>query len=72
LMDMARAHNKLDIELYTFAINEIFPKLCARAGFGSDDKVALFNSEIHDWKIKKNLCRIYNLSVYRPLCKLRH
>jgi hypothetical protein len=71
LMDMAREYNKLDIELYDFAVKEIFPKHCARAGFSPTDKVPSFDTYQSELKIKFLLSRFYNMSVYRQICKLR-
>jgi hypothetical protein len=71
LMEMAREYNRLDIELYAFAVNEIFPKLCAKAGFNPGDKVASLDS--YTSRVRLNIClsQFYNHSVYRQLCKWR-
>ncbi len=39
LMEMARERNRLDLELYAFAVQEIFPKLCAQASLKPSEKV---------------------------------
>jgi Sulfotransferase family len=71
LMDMAREYNKLDIALYDFAVAEIFPRLCAKAGFSPTDKVPTFDTYQSELKIKFLLSRFYNMSIYRQICKLR-
>ncbi len=37
--NFAREYNKLDLELYQFAVDEIFPRLCQKAGVNPADKV---------------------------------
>jgi hypothetical protein len=71
LMEMAREHNRLDIELYAFAVNEIFPKLCEKAGLKTSDTLPSYVTELRLPNLKDRLNRFYNLSVYRQLCKLR-
>jgi hypothetical protein len=71
LMEMARERNRLDIELHEFAVNEIFPKFCAKAGFDPADKVEPLDSETRRFKPNILLSGFYNQSVYRQLCKLR-
>ena len=71
LADMARERNKLDIELYEFAVREIFPKICAKAGFNSADSVASLDTCTHRVKPNILLSGFYNQSFYRQLCKLR-
>jgi hypothetical protein len=72
LVEMTREYNKLDLELYSFAVNEIFPKLCARAGLGPGDKIASrdrYRSEVR-WKYVMG--HFYNMSFYRQICKVRN
>lgn len=70
-MELLREHNRLDMELYDYAVREIFPQLCNRAGFELDQKVAPLNTfnTSNDWK--RRFSRFYNRTVYRNLCKLR-
>ena len=71
LMEMARERNQLDIELHEFAVREIFPKICAKAGFNPGDEPASLNTQPHRVKPVILLSGFYNQSVYRQLCKLR-
>lgn len=70
-MDLLREYNRLDMELYNFAVGEIFPQLCSRAGFDPDQKVTPQNTfnEWIDWR--RRLSRFYNRIFYRNLCKVR-
>jgi hypothetical protein len=70
LVDMTREMNKLDLELYDFAVKEIFPKFCAQTGFSPTDKVASYDrysSELHPNFL---LHRLYNQTFFRQVCKL--
>jgi Sulfotransferase family len=69
MIEIAREYNNLDIELYSFAVNEVFPKLCARAGFNPTDKVASFERYTSEIKFKYTACHFYNMSFYRQICK---
>jgi len=70
IVGLVRENNKLDLELYEFAVNEIFPKLCARAGFDPAAQVASFQKYSNYKKPKFLACQIYNMLFYRQLCKL--
>ncbi len=72
LVEMTREYNKLDLELYAFAINEIFPKLCAKAGLNPTEKVASHDHYTSELKWKYLLCHLYNMSFYRQVCKVRN
>src|ERR1700690_4003804 len=72
LVAMAREYNQLDLELYSFAVNEIFPKLCAKAGFGPADKVVSHDHYTSEIKWKYLLSHFYNMSFYRQVCKARN
>ncbi len=72
LVEMTREYNQLDLELYSFAVNEIFPKLCARAGFGPADKVTSHDRYTSEVKWKCVLSNFYNMSFYRQICKVRN
>jgi hypothetical protein len=72
LMELARKYNRLDIELYEFAKNEIFPKLCAQADVNLSDPIASSGNESHQFKLRRQLSRFYNRSVYRQISKLRN
>lgn len=70
MVAMTRDYNQLDLELYDFAVKEIFPKFCARAGASPMDKVASYNkysSELHPIFL---LHRLYNQTFFRQVCKI--
>lgn len=69
LMDLARKRNRLDIELYSFAVNEIFPRLCARVGMTADTEVASHEKYSHEVRPGRLLCKLFNHLVYREACK---
>ena len=71
MLEMAKEFNRLDLELYSFAMNEVFPKLCERAGFRVTDAVAPMNTYPSNIRLKSRLGGCYNRIVYRQLCKLR-
>ncbi len=72
LIEMAREYNQLDIELYAFAVNEIFPRICANAGLNPSDQVASHDHYTSDKKWKYLLCHFFNMSFYRQVSKLRN
>ena len=72
LVEMTREYNRLDLELYAFAVNEIFPKVCAKAGLNPADKVASHDHYTSEIKWKYLLCHFYNMSFYRQVCKVRN
>jgi sulfotransferase famil protein len=71
-IELARKHNRLDIELYEFAKNEIFPKLCAKAGINPSEKPAFLGNYSSPITFNWLLSRFYNRSVYRQICKMRN
>jgi hypothetical protein len=70
LMEMAREYNKLDLELYDFAIKEVFPKLCAKAGLTPSSQASSHETYASELKLKYQLGRLYNRIVFRQLCKI--
>jgi hypothetical protein len=70
LMDMARDYNKLDIELYSFALNNVFPRICEKAGLQPDSKVASFESQESGRLLTYHLGRLHN-KLFRLVCKFR-
>jgi hypothetical protein len=72
LVEMTREYNRLDLELYSFGVNEIFPGLCARAGLDPADQVASHDHYTSEIKWKYLLCHLYNMSFYRQVCKARN
>ena len=72
LVDMAREYNRLDNELYAFAVAEIFPKFCAKTGLGTLDQVPSHERYTTDIKWKYLLSQLYNMMFYRQICKARN
>jgi uncharacterized Fe-S cluster-containing radical SAM superfamily protein len=72
MMELARKHNTLDMELYQFAVNEIFPKLCQKAGINPSDKVTSYEMFTSDLPLKYRLGRFYNKVFFRQICKVRY
>ncbi len=70
-IELARKHNELDLALYEFAVKEIFPKFCARAGFTPDSPVESFDTYTSDRHWHYRLCHLYNQFVFRQFGKLR-
>lgn len=71
LMEMVRDYNKLDLELYDFAVNKIFPKLCAKVGLSPSDKVSSYDTYHTENHFRFFFYNFYSRVVYRQLCKLR-
>ena len=71
MVELALAHNQLDLQLYDFAVKEIFPRHYARAGFKPDDKVPSFDTYTTDKHWRYRMCHIYNSLIYRQAAKLR-
>lgn len=70
LLELAREYNQLDLELYSFAVNEIFPRLCEKAGLRPSDQLGsyeIFSGGIHT---RNQIGRFYN-KVFRELYKMR-
>ena len=70
IVDMAREHNRLDLELYDFAVKQIFPKFLAQTGFSATDKVASFDKFESELQPNFLLHRLYNQTFFRQVCKL--
>ena len=71
VVELAREINKLDLEMYEFAVNEVFPRLCERAGIRASDAVPPMNTAPDRFQWKAAVGRFYNRVVYRQLCKFR-
>ncbi len=71
MLELAREHNQLDLELYAFALNEIFPRLCQKAGVNLADKVPPYEVTTNDRWLKYKFGRVYN-KVFRQIYKVRH
>lgn len=70
MVDMAREHNLLDIELYDFAVKEIFPKFLAQTGFSATEKVASFERYKSEMQPNFLLHRFYNQTLFRNVLKV--
>lgn len=71
MIEMARDFNKLDIQLYEFAVNEIFPKVCAKAGVKPTDQAPSHETYKSDRHFNFVACAAYNMLFFRQLNKLR-
>ena len=72
MLELARAHNQLDLELYEFALHEIFPKLCAKAGINPAAEVPSYEVSTNDQQLKFRISRTYNKMWFRQIYKIRH
>ena len=72
MMELATKHNTLDMELYQFAVNEIFPKLCQKAAIDPADEVPSYEILANDLSLKYRLGRLYNKVFFRQICKVRN
>jgi len=70
LLEMARDYNRLDLELYAFAKDEVFPRLCSRAGISEAGVVPAYETLKTEFQPRYQLGRLYNRLVFRQLCKL--
>jgi len=70
IVDMTREKNRLDLELYDFAVKEIFPKFCAQTGFSPADKVVSFDKYKSELQPNFLLHRLYNQTFFRNVCKV--
>jgi len=70
IVELTREKNKLDLELYDFAVKEIFPKFCAQTGFSATDKVSSFDKYSSELKPGFLLHRLYNQTFFRNVCKV--
>jgi hypothetical protein len=66
---MAREYNQLDLELYAFAVSEVFPRVCAKAGFRTSDRVASLDKYSSVVRPNFLLHRLYNKGLFRQICK---
>ena len=71
MLELARKHNRLDMELYQFALNEVFPGLSRKAGIDPADKVTSYEMFTNDGGLKYRLGRFYNKVFFRQLYKAR-
>ena len=71
MLELAREYNQLDIALYEFAVNEVFPRLCRKAGVDPAEKVSSYQSEGSARRLNYQLSRVYS-KLFRHLCRLRY
>ncbi|MGO8678253.1 MAG: sulfotransferase family 2 domain-containing protein [Limisphaerales bacterium] len=69
IVEMTRERNKLDLDLYSFAVTEVFPRVCAKAGLRPSDRVASFDKYSTVVKLNFLLHRLYNKGFFREVCK---
>ena len=70
LVDMTREKNRLDSELYDFAVKELFPRFCAQTGYSATETVASFDRYRSEIRPGFLLHRLYNQTLFRNVCKL--
>jgi hypothetical protein len=70
MLELSREHNKLDLELYAFAVNEIFPRICRKAGVSPADKIPSYEVSTNESLLRYKFGRAYN-KVFRQIYKVR-
>jgi hypothetical protein len=70
IVEMTREYNRLDLELYAFAVQEVFPKVCAKAGFTPWDNVVSFDRYSSEIRPGFLIHRLYNQTFFRQVYKL--
>jgi hypothetical protein len=70
LMELVREHNRLDLELYKFAVAEIFPKICQKAGLDPTGEFPSYEVSRNDKWLKYKFGRAYN-KAFRQIYKFR-
>ncbi|HWD94043.1 MAG TPA: sulfotransferase family 2 domain-containing protein [Verrucomicrobiae bacterium] len=68
---IAREYNRLDLELYEFALNEILPRLCRQAGVNPAGTIPSYQNRPANRLGKGNAARLYN-RMFRQICKVRY
>ncbi len=71
MLELAREYNQLDLALYDFAVNEVFPRLCQKAGVNPAEKVPSYQVPGSTRRLNYQLSRVYS-KLFRHLCKLRY
>jgi hypothetical protein len=70
MLELARAHNLLDVQLYEFAVKEIFPKILDKAGLKPDDPVPSYEVLKNENYLRSKFGRAYN-KVFRQIYRVR-
>jgi hypothetical protein len=71
MLDLAREYNKLDLELYQFAVDEIFPRLCQKAAVDPAEKIPSYARDGSGETLNYRLSKVYS-KAYRLICKFRY
>jgi len=71
MLALAREYNQLDLELYRFATEEVFPRLCEKAGVDPAEKTPSYQTYTHGKLLNFQLSRFYS-KMFRHLCKVRY
>jgi hypothetical protein len=66
MLKLARQHNALDLDLYSFVEREVFPDLCRRVGVSPADSIPAYGTYSNTWKWKYMLGRWYN-KIFREV-----
>jgi hypothetical protein len=69
LVDMAREFNKLDLELYSFAMTEVFPALCEKAGVNPTAPLPKYEVQSEQGSTRQMVGRLYN-KIFRQYYKM--
>ena len=71
MLELAREYNKLDLALYEFAMSEVFPRLCEKAGVNPNEKVPSYSSDAPRETVNYRLSKVYS-KMFRLMCKFRY
>jgi len=71
MSELAREYNQLDMALYQFAVDEVFPRLCAKAGVNPEEKVPSYSSDAPRETVNYRLSKVCS-KMFRELCKFRY
>jgi hypothetical protein len=71
MLELAREYNRLDVALYQFAIDEILPRLCRKAGVDPAEKIPSYQTLDREGLGKGDASRLYN-RMFRQVCKFRY
>lgn len=69
IIKLIERHNQLDIQLYDYARNEIFPRMCEKAEIDMKDSFS-FDKRSKPFTRKRQIGRIFNKYIYRTVCKI--
>jgi hypothetical protein len=69
-VEMTREYNRLDMELYSFALTEIFPRMCVKGGVNPEEKVESLAVLKDGLSLRFRISGLYN-RVIRQAYKVR-